>query len=267
MSAANPIPDYPITQDQIDEYRRNGYIQLDAVITGPVLEEMRRVVEDAVARETAEAAKNPNAGTRVPSTYEKIFNQKVNLWTKYPDVAKFALSTALGRIAMQLEGRRMRIWHDQALFKEPQKGNNKTPWHQDAVYWPHIDKWRQTTIWIALRDATTENGCMAFVDGTHSLGAMPPIDLGDPQDLFSKAPHIRPVKPVARPLKAGSVTFHNGLTFHYAGPNKSDATREAFAVIYMPDDTRYDGNIHLVTDGQNFQPGDVLDGDLFPLVS
>ena len=44
----------------------------------------------------------------------------------------------------------MRIWHDQALFKEPMKGNNKTPWHQDAVYWPHTDRWHQTTIWIAL---------------------------------------------------------------------------------------------------------------------
>jgi ectoine hydroxylase-related dioxygenase (phytanoyl-CoA dioxygenase family) len=227
---------------------------------------MRSVIEEAVETETRESAGKapPN---RTPSTYEKIFNQKVNLWTRHPDVARYSLSKALGSIARRLEGRPMRIWHDQALFKEPGKGNNKTPWHQDAVYWPHTDRWHQTTIWIALKDATTQNGCMAFVEGTHSLGPMPAVDLGDPQDLFDNAPHLRPVHPVPRPLKAGSATFHNGLTFHYAGPNKSDDTREAFAIIYMPDGTLYDGADHIVTDGQGFRPGDPLASDLFPLVS
>lgn len=260
------IPDYPLTQDQIDRYRRDGFIQLDDVIGGKVLDSLRIAVADAVAAETREGTER-TPKSRTPSTYEKIFNQKVNLWQRHPDVARFTLSSALGNIAMRLEGQRMRVWHDQALFKEPMLGNNKTPWHQDAVYWPHADRWRQTTVWIALRDATTQNGCMSFVEGTHSLGPLPLIDLSDPQDLFDNAPHIRPVKPVPRPLKAGSVTFHNGLTFHYAGPNKSGATREAFAIIYMPDGTRYDGKDHMVTDGQGFAVGDVLDSELFPLVS
>jgi phytanoyl-CoA hydroxylase len=259
------IPDYPLTQDQIDQYRRDGVIQLDNVITGRLLDTMRSAVVDAVAGETREGSQKPKSQTL--ATYENIFNQKVNLWQRHPDVARFALSTALGRIAMRLEGRPMRIWHDQALFKEPMNGNNKTPWHQDAVYWPHVDRWHQTTIWIALKDATIQNGCMAFVEGTQSLGPLPAVDLSDPQDLFEGAPHLRPVKPVLHPLKAGSATFHNGLTFHYAGPNKSDMTREAFAIIYMPDGTRYDGKAHIVTDGQGFSVDDVLDTDLFPLVS
>ena len=260
------IPDYALTQGQIDQYRRDGFIQLDDVITGDVLDTMRSVIEEAVDTETRESTgKTPP--NRTPSTYEKIFNQKVNLWQRHPDVARYSLSKALGSIARRLEGRPMRIWHDQALFKEPGKGNNKTPWHQDAVYWPHVDRWHQTTIWIALKDATTQNGCMAFVEGTNSLGPLPAVDLGDPQDLFDNAPHLRPVHPVPRPLKAGSVTFHNGLTFHYAGPNKSDDTREAFAVIYMPDGTQYDGADHIVTDGQGFKRGDVLASDLFPMVS
>jgi phytanoyl-CoA hydroxylase len=259
------IPDYPLTQDQIDQYRRDGFIELDNVITGAVLDSMRSAIVNAVAAETSEASGKPKTGTR--ATYEKIFNQKVNLWQRHPDIARYSLSAALGRIAMQLEGRPMRIWHDQALFKEPMKGNNKTPWHQDAVYWPHVDRWHETTIWIALKDATTQNGCMAFVEGTQSLGPLPPVDLSDPQDLFDNAPHLRPVKPIPRPLKAGSATFHNGLTFHYAGPNKSDETREAFAIIYMPDGTRYDGKPHIVTDGQGFATGDLLDSELFPLVS
>ena len=197
------IPDYPLTQEQIDRYRRDGFIQLDGVLTGAVLEALREAVVDAVATETRDGSPNVAAGSRTQGVYEKIFNQKVNLWQRHPSVARLTLSRALGSLAARLEGRRMRVWHDQALFKEPGKGNNKTPWHQDAVYWPHVDRWHQTTIWIALKDATTHNGCMAFVEGTHSLGPLPPVDLGDPADLFDQAPHLRPVKPVPRPLKAG----------------------------------------------------------------
>jgi len=68
-------------------------------------------------------------------------------------------------------------------------------------------------------------------------------------------------------LRAGSATFHNGLTFHYAGPNKSDAVREAFAIICMPDGTRYGGERHMITDDLNLQIGQPLERDLFPILS
>ncbi|NBZ89805.1 phytanoyl-CoA dioxygenase family protein [Stagnihabitans tardus] len=266
MTETATIPEYLLSREQIDSYRRNGVIRLEGVIPPDVLDVLRGAVEQAVEAETHSPVP-VGLPTDSRPAYEKIFNQKVNLWQRHPEVARFTLSSALGSIAARLEGRAMRIWHDQALFKEPMKGNNKTPWHQDAVYWPHADRWHQTTVWIALKDATTQNGCMAFVEGTQSLGPLPPVDLADPQDLFDAAPHLRPVKPVPLPLKAGSVTFHNGLTFHYAGPNKSDDIREAFAIIYMPEDTVFDGSPHVVTDGHGFQPGQKLEAELFPLVS
>lgn len=259
------IPDYGLTQEQVDQYRRDGFIELDDVITGAALDALRRAVELAVESESKDAA--PAAEGTSLATYQKIFNQKVNLWQRHPDVAQFVLSPSLGRIARQLEGVQMRLWHDQALFKEPGKGNNKTPWHQDAVYWPHVDRWRTTTIWIALRDATTQNGCMAFIPGSHALGPLPTVDLSNPGDLFESAPHLRPAKAQVRPLKAGSVTFHSGLCFHYAGPNKSDHAREAFAIIYMPDGTRFDGQRHVVTEDMGLETGAVFDQDRFPLVS
>jgi ectoine hydroxylase-related dioxygenase (phytanoyl-CoA dioxygenase family) len=79
------------------------------------------------------------------------------------------------------------------------------------------------------------------------------------------------VKPVTCERKAGSVTFHNGLTFHCAGANQSDAMREALAIIYMPDGTIYDGGGHPVTDPlrttMGLKVGDALTGDAFPIVS
>ena len=68
----------------------------------------------------------------------------------------------------------------------------------------------------------------------------------------------------------GSVTSRNGmvngLTFHYAGPNKSDGMREAFAILYMPDGTKYDGKKHVVTDPLNLTIGDKLEGEMFASV-
>jgi phytanoyl-CoA hydroxylase len=263
-TTCQPFQASDITRKQVDQYRRDGFIQLKGIFAGEELQELRDAVASAVESESAD---RPERTGRTPTPYEQIFIQKVNLWQRHPRVAKFVLSRRLGNIAARLEGLPMRLWHDQALFKEPGKGNNKTPWHQDAVYWPHQDRWRQTTIWIALKDATIHNGCMAFINGTHALGPLPSIDLGNPQDIFQYAPHIKPVKPVPIELEAGSVTFHNGLTFHYAGPNKSAAMREAFAIIYMPDGTTYSGDRHIVTDPLNLTVGQKLDQDLFPRVS
>lgn len=260
------IHPYPLTESQIEAYRQDGFIQLIDVFTGPLLAELRDAVASAVSKEVEEE-KHKREPNRPKSLYENIFTQRVNLWTRHPSVSRFALSPYLGNIAARLEGCPMRMWHDQALFKEPHGGNNRTPWHQDAVYWPHSAREHQTSIWIALQDATIHNGCMSFVGGTHKLGALPPVDLADPKDIFAYVPHIKPVKPKTIELKAGSATFHNGLTFHYAGPNKSEGVREAFTIIYMPDGALYDGKPHRVTDPLHLTSGVPLDGDLFPILS
>src|SRR5205823_11211068 len=121
------------------------------------------------------------------------------------------------------------------------------------------------SIWIALSDATIENGCMSFIPGSQhaSVGR---IDLANPQDIFELAPEFKGIKPRTIELKAGSCTFHNGLTFHYAGPNKSEQMREAFAILYMSDGTKYDGQKHVVTDLLGLKVGDKLEGEMFPLV-
>ena len=264
--SAEPAP-YTLTPQQIEAYQRDGFISLPHVFEGAELADLRDAVAGAVAAEVAPPEVMADGRPRPKGAYEQIFTQKVNLWQRHPSVARFVTSKRLGNLAAQLEGVPMRLWHDQALFKEPSTNNNKTPWHQDAPYWPHQQMRHQTTIWIALKDATIVNGCMAFVGGTHKIGPVPAINLSDPQDIFDYAPHIKPVKPKVVELQAGSATFHNGLTFHYAGPNKSGGVREAFAIIYMPHDTKYNGKGHMVTDPLGLQEGQVLDADVFPRVS
>lgn len=257
--------DYPLSEAAVSAYRRDGIIQLDDMFTGDDLRELRQAVVEAVAAESP--GRDESAGPK--GVYEKIFVQKVNLWRRHPAVARFVHSRRMANVAARLMGRPARLWHDQALFKEPREGA-KTPWHQDAPYWPHADKNHQVTLWIALREATTENGCMSFIPGTQVENQLKPVPLGDPDAnrmLFEMAPQYKGIKPAVHELAAGSCTFHNGLTFHYAGPNKSDGVREAFAIIYMPADTHYDGADHVVTTPMKLTPGELFDDQMFPILS
>ncbi len=255
--------DYELTDEQTAFYRQNGFIQLKDVITGDDLARLRAAVEEAVA---SESVPDHNAQGREKGSYQKLFIQKVNLWQRHPLVKEYVMSKRFGNLAARLSGFATRVWHDQALFKEPQTGA-KTPWHQDSHYWPHREKGLQTSIWIALKDATLQNGCMSFIPGTQTLKSIEPVNLGNPQDIFTIAPQLKGIKPVSCPLTAGSCTFHNGLTFHYAGPNKTDGMREAMAVLYMPDGTTYSGHDHCVIDKDEFKVGERLNNWKFPLVS
>ena len=251
---------YPLSDEQVAQYQRDGFIQISNVLDPPDLMRLRDAVVAAV-----EAEKTVRAGGETKSPYEQIFIQKVNLWRRHPAVREFVLCKRFGDLAARLSGEPVRVWHDQALFKEPREGA-KTPWHQDAHYWPHQQRIEQISIWIALRDATIDNGCMSFIPGSQHVQGLEAIRLANPQNIFDLAPEFKGVKPRTIELKAGSCTFHNGLTFHYAGPNKSEHMREAFAIIYMPDGTTYDGKEHIVTDALNLQVGDKLEGEMFPLV-
>ena len=257
---------YPLTDEHVAAYRRDGFVQVDDVVTGETLAAMREAVVAAVEAESM------GDDAAADGIYARIFNQKVNLWARHPSVAPFTLSRRLGDVAARLAGTDVRVWHDQALFKAPhQDPGNPTPWHQDAPYWPHGDRRRSLSIWIALRDATPENGCMTFVPGTHEAGELDAVDLGKGHlqrpNLLELAPAFKGTKAQLRPLKAGSATFHNGLTFHYAGANRSEATREAFVVIYTPADQTFSGDPgHGITDPLNLKPGDRLPDATFPVV-
>ena len=73
----------------------------------------------------------------------------------------------------------MRLYHDQALFKEP--GGGRTPWHQDQFYWP-FDSGDTITMWMPLVDVAPEVGSMRFVAGSHRLGHVSGESISDESD-------------------------------------------------------------------------------------
>lgn len=255
---------YPLTDEQIAFYRENGFIQLHNVLSAEELQLVRNALEDA-----NKLSLDPTHHTsQLNPEYEKVFVQKVNLWRVHEGIRQYTLSWRLADIARRLAGfDAVRLWHDQALIKMP--GDSKeTAWHQDLPYWP-MNEPGALSCWMALDDVTPENGCMQFIPGSHLWGIFEPIVLTGPQDLFALVPDAdkRDFTPFVAAMPAGSCTFHDGRTFHYAGANRTDKPRRAMVTIYMADGTTFNGNSHVVTDGLGLQPGQPMDHEVFPLLA
>ena len=171
-------------------------------------------------------------------TYGKAFVQMFNLWTHDARARAFVFSRRFARAAAELLGvDAVRLYHDQALFKEP--GGGHTPWHQDQFYWP-LDTPQTITLWMPLVAVTPEMGPMRFASGSHRLGSLGDFPIGDVSEAeFGRAVREKGLAVEDHaPFAPGDATFHAGWTLHSAPPNRSPVLREVMTVIYYPDGTR-----------------------------
>jgi ectoine hydroxylase-related dioxygenase (phytanoyl-CoA dioxygenase family) len=185
------------------------------------------------------AAENPLAGVPMHerSTYGKAFIQVFNLWTKTPAARCLAFSRRLAGIATALLGTRgVRMWHDQALYKEPSGGF--TPWHADQQYWP-MASGLCATAWIPLHAVPVEQGPLSFGRGSHLKRIGRDLEISDDSERTIRAELAREgVVEVVEPYAAGDVSFHLGWTLHRAGPNTTAEPRKVHTVIFMDAEMR-----------------------------
>lgn len=257
-------------------YQRQGHIQLEGVLSDMQLERWRSMIDGAVQargdRKFSDSAPSDTADATNEDLgyFDKVFTQKVNLWHDGEAMRQMVVDDAgaeLGRIASALTGKEYRLWHDQALYKEAYA--NPTSWHVDVPYWS-FNSSDAISAWVALDDATESNGCLHFLSGSHSIiGAkddpFAEVKIGKNMDaLFDVHPELRTLEPVAVPVVAGSVSFHNGLTAHAAGPNMTPYQRRAMSFQLMPiGDNRFNGKQNILSRAyfESLQIGDVLDRD------
>jgi phytanoyl-CoA hydroxylase len=120
-------------------------------------------------------------------------------------------------------------YHSSKLMFKPAKHGGIKPWHQDYAYWAST-KPEQVTCWLALDNATLENGCMQLIPGSHKWGL---VKHGQ-AELQIDLKNVPQEKVLVAPMKAGSLLCFHVLTLHYSGPNRSDKSRRAFIVDYDP---------------------------------
>ncbi|MEE2657579.1 MAG: phytanoyl-CoA dioxygenase family protein [Candidatus Latescibacterota bacterium] len=250
-----------VTADQINEYQTRGFVVIEDFLTLEELQTWRERVDDAVARRQKSKLANSDAESG-DSYYDKVFTQRLNLWMDHEGVRKLMVDPRLGEMATKLaETGGIRIWHDQALIKEPWA--NPTGWHLDNPYWSFSSR-DAISIWVALDDATLENGCLYFLPGTHKDATWDNAPIGENiSDLFDTYPQWAKMTSVAAPMKAGSCSFHNGLLAHGAGANMTPGRRRAMTCAYMPDGCTFNGKANVLPPDYlaTLKERDLLDND------
>lgn len=225
---------YSLLPDAVEQYRRDGHVLLRGLATKEEIEPYRTLI----SKSTAEAAKH-YAPLEERGTYGKAFIQHCNLWVRDEDIARFVLARRFAKVAADLMGvDGVRLYHDQALYKEPLGG--PTPWHQDQQYWP-LDGVKCVTMWMPLVDASADMGTMRFASGSQSLGYLGPMDISDDsEDHLSRLIEDRGFPVTTSPdMEAGDATFHDGWCIHGAPGNaREDRMREVMTIIYLEDGVR-----------------------------
>ncbi|WNQ12713.1 phytanoyl-CoA dioxygenase family protein [Paenibacillus aurantius] len=236
-SEANDLPalteEYALTKEQLAAYRDKGHIYLPGTASPEEIASYEPLIASLV-RELNYHDKP--VGER--DTYGKAFIQIGNLWRRSEAVRRFVLARRFGKIAADLMGvDGVRIYHDQALFKEP--GGGHTPWHQDQIYWP-LDTMNTITMWMPLVPVTEEVGSMTFVNGSHKNGFLSREQISDESHrTFKSYIEGKKLETVTYgAMAAGDATFHAGWTLHSAPGNPTDRMREVMTIIYYADGTR-----------------------------
>ena len=232
-------------------FRRDGHVHLAALAAREEVEAYRPAVGAVV---DAVAARHDAQG-RIDD-YDRLFTQVTNAWRLDPAVRRFVFAPRFARVAARLLGvKGVRLYHDQALFKEP--GGEPTPWHRDQFYWP-LDTDDTVTMWMALVDVSLEMGPMTFASGSHRADEVPALPISAEADAaLARYVAARGFPRAEQALRAGDATFHSGRTLHSARPNRSPARREVMTVIYFADGARLraPANPFQEADARVFLPG------------
>jgi phytanoyl-CoA hydroxylase len=281
-----------LTPEQVERFRTNGYLKFQRVIDDAQLERLRAALDRVIAAER-EGEPDPSLPPEFAYGHDRrgqaeggrparAIHQFVNMWKVAPEYRDTIHNPVVTAAVRDLVGAsRLRLWHDQVISKPP-GDNEHFRMHHDFYFWP-LDRPTMVTCWLALDDATVDNGCMHVVPGSHRDPRFQPVgcelasDLhlapaprgpGAPGSLYDEIRTWDTSRTVPVELKAGECMFHHCLNYHFTPRNVTDRQRRAFVMIYMPDGTRYhhaQSPNHPCTSYLQLQDGQPMDGDCFPV--
>lgn len=257
---------YSLSDMEIAQFQRDGYIKLRQVLSPEVIEHYGREITEQVFR-----LNKQDKPLAERDTYGQAFLQVTNLWAHSDAVKPFTFGKRLARIAAELMGvAGVRLYHDQALYKEA--GGGFTPWHADQYYWP-LSNSNTVTAWIPLQATPREMGPLSFSVGSQTFEAGRTLAISDDSEKkigYSLKDMNYPLDET--PYDLGEVSFHYGWTFHRAGPNTTGTPRKVMTIIYMEDGIRLaePKNKNQINDWEVWMPGtkvgEIVDTPLNPVL-
>jgi ectoine hydroxylase-related dioxygenase (phytanoyl-CoA dioxygenase family) len=213
-----------ITTDHDRSMAVEGFCVLEEIFSVEEMEDLARLIERHQARHEADlASKGGTAG--ISRAKEITFTS--HLAEQDPGIMAFCRRLELISIATHFLGGDVDLYWNQSVYKMPQ-GMQEFPWHQDDGYTP-VTPSPYLTIWLAINDATPENGCISALPGSHLRGLV-----AHEQTPLGLACHSGndPDQGIRVPIRAGSAAVFWSLTMHKSGANVSADVRKAYIIQY-----------------------------------
>ena len=258
-----------LSDDQVDAFHQNGYLQNIRILTEDQIQELR---------DELDALSDPDhPGKHLWYEYHanessddgSILFHALGAWRISPAFHDALWNPKFTIPAGQLLGGSVRFWHDQVFCKPPRCGG-PVAWHQDYSYWTRTGPMNHLTCWIALDDCDKENGCLHYIPGSHQWSLLPMPEIAGSLDGIR--PSLNPTQqqqldqPEAIEISAGEACFHHPLTLHGSDANLSDRPRRAMVINVVLDGTQSLSDEPLLDGVDPIPSGQPLDGQFFPLL-
>src|SRR6266446_4654166 len=224
-----------LSSAQVDSYERNGFLSPVAALTP---------VEAADYRGKLAAFEGAVGGPLTAPGIDEPYRSRTHVLLAW--VHSLVSHGAILDAVEDLIGPNILVYTCTWFIKEPESPAIAA-WHQDATYFglrPHV----HVTAWLALTDATADNGCMEFLPGSHH-GGQRPHRAGVVAGSVNRAGQAivgevddRPA--MHAPLRAGEFSLHHTLCMHRSQPNRSGGRRVGLAISYVPTSVRHLGVKH-----------------------
>ncbi len=243
MADRRTADSYLVSDDERAAFARDGYVHLRGVLSPSEMDEVEAVYDRFLRREIAVPGKDFNDMTTGEHGTDPSAYAIVNVMLPrryYPEWQGNVFECRAASIAEQLVGEGMAIDFDQLLAKQPGRDDAVFGWHQDQAYWIDTDDRRTATCWLAVDDATLDNGCLQFLPGSHRDPVRPHRPLhGDRSESHTLVTDLQPddvMRPV--PISRGDITVHSEGILHGSGGNTTtDSWRRAYIVAFRSAET------------------------------
>jgi len=213
-----------LTQQQVDEYNERGYVTPDFRLPESTLERIRGLHDELVDK------------------HPEFYNYCPTLLAYQTEYLEVARDEQIVSMVTQLIGPDVALWNS-SFFAKPANGGHETPWHQDGEYWP-IEPLATCTVWIAIDQATLQNGCLQVIPGSHTERRLrrhntnPSDDVTLNLEIDSSEYDRANAAPIE--LEPGQISLHDVFLVHGSEANHSDHSRRGMTLRYMPTTSVFD---------------------------
>lgn len=219
-----------ISDEQARSFSERGFFVLENAIERATIEQVRDAIDPFEAKTEEFLRSRPDRRMFIAEADGISFT--VHLVKRSKIVRDFSASPVFQDLCHDLIGPDARLYWDQAVYKKPEYPK-PFPWHQDNGY-TFIEPQAYLTCWLALSDATIDNGCPWVIPGGHLRGTLAhrESELG-----YVCREHDGP-EALAVPIGVGSIVVFSSLMPHRTGPNVTSGVRKSYILQYAPDGAR-----------------------------